>query len=197
MNAVPSGLSSPISLACFAPSAPGAAIPKTLDIGSLGGSLPVAEGHHDAIVRAWAAFGKIGWKRHTALCCRRGASRSGAEREGWGVLAGAQNHRDGPGATAQCRLAGSTTRPAGLGKRPITEVREARLRLSFSSRPSRSLDHFVSNEQHRLRDRQAKRSGCLETDHKAEARGLLDRKVTGLRAPQNPVDVFGCDSRNL
>ena len=45
-------------------------------------SLPVAEGHHDAIVRASAAFGKMGWKRHTALCCRRAASRSGEEREG-------------------------------------------------------------------------------------------------------------------
>ena len=27
----------------------------------------LVEGHHDAIVRAWAAFGKMGWKRHTAL----------------------------------------------------------------------------------------------------------------------------------
>ena len=88
---------------------------------------PLAEGHHDAIVRAWAAFGKIGWKRHTALCCRRAASRSREEREGWGVLAGAENHRDGPGATARCRLAGSTTRPADLGKRPEADIGSAEL----------------------------------------------------------------------
>ena len=36
MNAVPSELSYPISVACFAPAAPGAAISETLDIGSLG-----------------------------------------------------------------------------------------------------------------------------------------------------------------
>jgi len=83
----------------------------------------LAEGHHDAIVRAWAAFGKIGWKRHTALCCRRAANRSREEREGWGVLAGAENHRDGPGATARCRLAGSTTRQADLRKRPFSDIR--------------------------------------------------------------------------
>ena len=36
MNAVPSGFSYPISLACFTQPRPEAAIPETLDIGSLG-----------------------------------------------------------------------------------------------------------------------------------------------------------------
>ena len=61
--------------------------PKHWILEASGGSLHTRERAHDAIVRAWAAFGKIGWKRHTALCCRGAASRSRADREGWGVLA--------------------------------------------------------------------------------------------------------------
>ena len=40
---------------------------------------------------------------------------------------GAENDRDGPGATARCLLAGSTTRPADLGKRPRAAFRYLRL----------------------------------------------------------------------
>src|SRR5436190_15228210 len=60
---------------------------------------------------------------HLRNTCRRAASRARAEREGWGVLADAESHGDGPGATAVCRLAGSTTRPADLGNRPKDDSR--------------------------------------------------------------------------
>jgi hypothetical protein len=46
-----------------------------------------------------------------------------AQRGKGGASSRAQRtHRDGPGATARCRLAGSTTRPADLGKRPKPAV---------------------------------------------------------------------------
>ena len=51
-----------------------------------------------------------------------------ARREGRvGRPRGRRDHRDGPGATARCLLAGSTTRPADLGKRPRAAFRYLRL----------------------------------------------------------------------
>jgi len=73
------------------------------------------------------------WKRHTALCCRRAASRSREEREGWGVLAGAENHPDGLGATARRRLAGGS----GHRVRPRVIRGQMRLKVRWTSSPRR------------------------------------------------------------
>jgi hypothetical protein len=54
----------------------------------------------------------------------------------------------------------------------------------------RSFDDLIRAQQHRLRDREAERLRGLEVDHQLELRRLLDRKVGGLRAFEDLVDVL-------
>jgi hypothetical protein len=53
------------------------------------------------------------------------------------------------------------------------------------------LDHLVSGDEQSLRHRDAERLGGLEIDHQLEFRGLLNRKIAGLRALENLVHVLG------
>ena len=76
-----------------------------------------------AILKHWileASGGSLPTRGRASPCARESV---GGLRQDWqeaphgALLAGAENHRDGPAATARCRLAGLTTRPADLGKR--------------------------------------------------------------------------------
>ena len=55
--------------------------------------------------------------------------------------------------------------------------------VAESSRP----DHLIGAQQDRRRDRQAEGLGGLEVDDQLELRGLLDRKLAGLGAPEDLV----------
>ena len=56
----------------------------------------------------------------------------------------------------------------------------------------RSFNDLIRPQQQRRRDSEAERLGGLEVDHQLELRGLLDRKVGGLGAFQDLVDVYRC-----
>src|SRR5215467_14840004 len=78
----------------------------------------------------------------------------------------------------------TVSRPECARRLPLRSS-EPRLRCSAS------LDHLVGLSQQRRRNCQAEGLGSLEVDHQLELRGLLNRKVTGLRTLQDLVDVIG------
>src|SRR6267378_6972118 len=51
------------------------------------------------------------------------------------------------------------------------------------------LDHLISPQQQRRRDREAERLGSFEIDYELELRRLLDRQVGWLGAFEDSVDV--------
>ena len=59
-----------------------------------------------------------------------------------------------------------------------------------------SFDHPVGAQQHRLRNPDAERLGCLEVDCQREPGWLLDWQLAGVGAPQESVHIEGraaCD----
>src|SRR2546426_7154605 len=58
-------------------------------------------------------------------------------------------------------------------------------------------DHLIRLEEKRWGHGDPKRLGGLEVDDQLELRGLLDREVPGLGAPQNLVDIDGPTSCNV
>src|SRR2546426_768833 len=53
-----------------------------------------------------------------------------------------------------------------------------------------SLDDSIRLKQERLRDGEAEGLRRLEVDRQLELRRLLDREISGLRAFQDPIDVY-------
>src|SRR6478672_1961909 len=53
----------------------------------------------------------------------------------------------------------------------------------------RSLNHLISAQQQRLRNAHPERRGSFQVYRGLELRRLFDRKIDGLRAPQDLVDI--------
>src|SRR5260370_1239112 len=93
---------------------------------------------------------------------------------------------DEPGPIVRSRLASSRLRKE-----------ELRAQTPLTPPPFSWIDHLIRPLQQRRRDRQAEGLRGLEVDDQLELRGLLDREVGGLGAPENLVDVASGTSPHL
>src|SRR5207248_11004618 len=99
-----------------------------------------------------------------------------------------------------CQLTRSTLAAVGLRAANVSNAawRSLRQRRSTGAdgpqaavRATPLLNHFVSAQQHGLRNREAERLGSLHVDDELELGRLFDRQIGRLRAFEDLVDI-GC-----
>jgi hypothetical protein len=65
------------------------------------------------------------------------------------------------------------------------------------NRPRLSVNDMIRSHQQRWWDREPERAGRFQIDDELELRGLLDREIAGVRAPENLIDVRCSASRDV